>query len=97
MISLYGMLETVLMRGEASASSTCLMYTKTYLDAMGVKLLLSVSLIYFQVDRAGALGASPLLHYFRHYEIKNTDLIHCFWSLRAILTGLLLCTYIDAS
>ena len=37
----------------------------------------------------GSLGYFLLLHYFRNNEIKNTGLIHCFWSLQAILTGLI--------
>ena len=39
---------------------------------------------------AGTLGDFPLLNYFRKFEFKNNGLIQCFWSLRAILTGLLL-------
>ena len=61
--------------------------------------LLNVSLAYFidQVDGTGALGAFPLLHYFRNCEIKNTVLIQCFRYLRSILTGILLDTYLDAT
>ena len=44
----------------------------------------------YQVVGAGNLGAFPLLHYFRNCDIKNTDLIQCFWSLRTILTKLIL-------
>ena len=57
---------------------------------------LAVSLDYFcssrisSIDGVVALGVLPLLHYFRNCEIKNTGLIQCFWSLRVILTKLLL-------
>ena len=31
-----------------------------------------------------SLGDFLMLHFFRNCDIKNTGLIHCFWSLQAI-------------
>ena len=59
---------------------------------MGVKMLLSVSLLYYQEEKveASAWGYYLILHYFRNCEIKNTGFIHFFRSLQAIITGLIL-------
>ena len=45
---------------------------------------------FYQMVVTGALRYFSLLPYFRNFEIKNTDLTHCFWSLRSVLTKLLL-------
>ena len=58
---------------------------------------LAVFLAYFlsSSDVVGALGNFLLLHYFQNCEIKNTGLM--LFYVRAILTGLLLGMYVDAT
>ena len=64
--------------------------------ALAISLAYFFSSVHNQLDGEGALVYFLILHYFQNCEIKNTGLTHCFCSLRAILTKLLLVrTYIQ--
>ena len=59
----------------------------------GVALALSLDYFFPLVSSSGGSGrlrGFPLLPHFRNCEIKNTGLTHYLWSLRAILTELIL-------
>ena len=66
-------------------------------EGFSLALFLDYFISSISSDGAGTLGDFPLLHYFRNYEIKNTDLIQFFWFLQAILNVLLIGVYVDAT